>query len=204
MPPRTPLVDPATYFEERGFEWRPALVTVGAALLAVALAMVAFGIILQNRLSDAGFGAAAGEVPTILAGQVFLIAVTVLIGWVFVAILLTLIGRVALSHDGRFGECLVLAGWGMAPTVITSIVGFAAVTLALSDASLQSPEVFMNQFQAAIASTQALAVAVSFLVAGWQTYLYGNGLAEAFSVRPGRTYLIGGVIAYGGWLLGLV
>lgn len=202
--PRTPLLAPEQYFESHGFEWRPALVSVGAAIVGVTMAMVGFGLILQNRLRNTGYGAEAGDVMTLVGGRVFVVAITLVLGWVFVAVLLTLGGRMTLSHEGRFRECLVLAGWGMAPTVITSIVAFAAVTLALTGASLESPEAFINEFEAALATTRALPFLVSFLVAGWQTYFYGKGLATAFSVRPGRSYLVGGVIAYGGWLLGLL
>jgi hypothetical protein len=92
----------------------------------------------------------------------------------------------------------------MVPSTVTSVVAFAFLVAALGDASMTSPEAFVDQFRAELAGTAFVRNTAAFLVAGWQTYLYANGLAVAFEGRSGAAWLVAGIVAYGGWLLGLL
>jgi len=125
------------------------------------------------------------------------------VGWLLAAGVLHLLARAAVGHDGRFGETLAVVGWGTAPTLLTSLVAFAMLALALDGTTLSSPEAFVQQFRANVQGGSALSHALSFLVACWQTFLYGRGLAVAFDDDSGTTWLVGGVVAFGGWLLAL-
>lgn len=204
MPPRTPLRDPGAYFRERGFELGPAAAAVGVAVASLVAALLGFAFLLSNRLRSAGQADAAATVWRVVGGELVALAVALVVGWVIVAAVLHVFARVALSHEGSFGQTLVVTGWGTAPTAVTSIVAFAFLAVALGDASVASPEAFADQFRSNLAASSAIRAVVGLLVAVWQTYLYGNGLAVAFDVDEGDAYLVGGLVALGGWLLSLV
>lgn len=203
MAPRTPLFHPREYFGERGFSLGPAAGAVVAAVVALTAALLGFAVLLSNRLAAAGHADATdavwGAVGSYLVGVVF----ALLVGWLVVAIVLHLVGRVALSHDGRFEQTLAVAGWGMAPSVIGTVVAFVVLALALGDASMASPEAFVDQFRANLASAGGVQLLVGLALAGWQTYVYGGGLAVEFDAPAESAYGAGALVAFGGWLLSL-
>lgn len=203
MPPRTPLVHPRQYFEERGFDTRRATAAVASATFAVVAAFVGFAAVLSNRLAAAGHGDAAGAVWDVFLGHVFGIVIAMVLGWLLVAVLVHFLARAFVSHDGRFEQTVVVVGWGMVPSAVTSLVAFAFLVFALVDAPMTDPQAFIEQFRAELASSSLVRNVVAFLVASWQTYLYGNGLTVAFEDRSGAAWLVAGIVAYGGWLLGL-
>mgnify|MGYP000138553919 CR=1 FL=1 len=204
MAPRTPLLHPKQYFEHRGFELRPAAAAVGVAILAVVLAFAGFAVVLADRLRNAGHHGAANEVWGVFGPYLFGVVFVMLLGWVIAAGVVHLIARAALSHDGGFGQTLAVVGWGTAPTALTSLVAFAFLVAAVGDASMASPEAFAEQFQAGLDRSSVLRNAVGFLVAGWETYVYANGLAVAFDDRSGAPWGVAVLVAYGSWLLSLI
>lgn len=203
MAPRTPLLHPRQYFEQRGFAFAPAAAAVGVAALSLVAVLAGFGVLLSNRLESAGEPGAASAVWSAIGGYLFGIVFLMFVGWFVAAGVLHLLARAAIGHDGRFGQTLVVVGWGTAPTALTSLVAFAFLASALGDASMASPEAFASDFQANLRSTSSVRNTVSFLVAGWETYVYANGLAVAFDNRSGTAWLVAGVVAYGSWLLSL-
>lgn len=203
MSPRTPILHPVAYFESRGFDLLPAAVAVGAAALSLVLALAGFGVLLARRLADAGHADATGAVWGVIGAYLVGIVVAMAVGWLLAAGVLHVLARAAVGHDGRFGETLAVVGWGTAPTVLSSLVAFAMLALALDGTTLASPEAFAEQFRANVQGTSAIGHALSFLVACWQTYLYGHGLAVAFDDDSGSTWFVGGTVALGGWLLTL-
>lgn len=203
MPPRTPLLYPRSYFESRGFELRPAALAVGLAALTVSLALLGFAILLSQRLEANGHPEAAGAVWGIVGGQLVVVIGALLIGWLLVSGVLHLLARATMSHESSFGETMVIVGWGTAPTVITSIVAFAFLSNALLNTSLTSPEAFVSSFESNLAAFDGPRALISFLLACWQTYLYGNGLTVEFGDESWTPYLVGGAVAFIGWLLSL-
>ncbi|SEW07638.1 YIP1 family protein [Halobacterium jilantaiense] len=203
MAPRTPILHPVAYFESRGFDLWPAAVAVGVATLSLTLALAGFGVLLSDKLAAAGHGDASGAVWSVLVSYLVVVVVAMVVGWLLAAGILHLLARAVVGHDGRFGETLTVVGWGTAPTLLTSLVAFVILALALDGTTLSSPEAFARQFRANVQSGSALSHALSFLVACWQTFLYGRGLAVAFDDDSGTTWLVGGVVAFGGWLLAL-
>jgi hypothetical protein len=201
--PRTPILRPVEYFEARGFDLFPAAVAVGVATLSLLLALGGFGALLAERLAAAGHAEATGAVWGTLVGYLFGVVIAMAVGWLLAAGILHLLARAVVGHDGRFGETLVVVGWGTVPTVLSSLVAFGMLALALDGASMSSPEAFAEQFRANVQGTSLVTDALTFLVACWQTYLYGHGLAVAFDDDTGTTWFVGGAVALGGWLLGL-
>lgn len=204
MAPRTPLLHPSEYFEQRGFELAPAAAAVGVAALSLVVVLLGFGVLLSNRLESAGEPGAAsavwGTIGSYLVGIVFLMV----IGWFVAAAVLHVIARAAIGHEGRFEQTLVVVGWGTAPTALTSLIGFAVLAVALGDASMTSSEAFANSFQSNLEATSFVRNTVAFLVAAWETYVYANGLAIAFDDRSGTAWLVAALVAYGTWLLSLI
>jgi hypothetical protein len=202
--PRTPLVRPREYFEGRGFDTRRATAAVAVATFAVIAAFVGFAAVLSDRLAAAGHGDAASAVWDVFLGHVSGIVIAMVVGWLLVAVLVHFLARAFVSHDGRFEQTVVVVGWGMVPSTVTSVVAFAFLVAALGDASMTTPQAFVDQFRAELARTSFVRNIVAFLVAGWQTYLYAKGLSVAFDDRSGAAWLVAGLVAYGGWLLGLL
>lgn len=203
MSPRTPILRPREYFESHGFDLGPAATAVGAATLSLVVALAGFGVLLARRLAADGYGDAAGAVWGPLAGYLFTVVIGMAIGWLLAAAVLHLLARAVVGHDGDFLQTLAIVGWGTAPTVLTSLVAFVLIAAALGDATMASPEAFADQFRANVRRGSALSHVVAFLVAGWQTYLYANGLAVAFGDTD-DVWLVAGVVAVGGWLLSVV
>ncbi|WP_336034894.1 YIP1 family protein [Halobacterium yunchengense] len=203
MAPYTPLRRPRAYFEARGFLVRPALLAVTVAVLAVGGAFIGFAVLLEDRLRSAGHGDAAAAVWDVFVGYLFGIVVALFVGWVLAAAVTHLLARAFVGHDGEFTDTLAVVGWGTAPTVLTSLIAFAFLASALGDASMASPRTFTEQFERNLATSQFVQAAVSFVVAAWQTYFYGVGLSVAFDADYYRCAAVGGVVAYGGWLLSL-
>ena len=204
MAPRTPIRRPREYFERRGFELRPAATAVALAALSLVVVLVAFGFLLTGRLEVAsGGGDLSGTVWSALSGYLVGVVFAIGLGWVIVAGVLHLLARAVVGHDGRFEQTLVVAGWGALPTVLTSFVTLGLLAVALGDASVTTPRTFVEQFQANVQRSSVLTHAIGFVVAGWETYLYGHGLSVAFDDRSTGTFLVGGLVAYGGWLLSL-
>ena len=202
MAPRTPLVHPRTYFEDRGFDLRPAASAVGAAILALAVALVGFGVLLANRLEDAGHPEATSAVWQAVTSQLLAtVFVGFLLGWLFVAVVLHFLSRAFVGHDGTFGKTLAVTGWGTATSVLGSLVAFAFLALALQDASMATPETFVAEFRANLGASGFVQNAVTLLLATWQTYIYANGLEVEFGDTTGTAWLVAGAVAYGGWLL---
>lgn len=203
MPPRTPLLYPRSYFESNGFEFRPAALAVAVAALTVGVVLLGFAILLSQRLQATDHTQAAGAVWGIVGGQLVAVIGALLLGWLLVGGVLHLLARMTLSHEGTFGETMVIVGWGTAPTALTSVVGFLFLSNALLNASISSPEAFVSSFQSNLAVFGGPRALLSFLLACWQTYLYGNGLTVAFREESWTPYLVGGSIAFVGWLLSL-
>ncbi|MUV60970.1 YIP1 family protein [Halobacterium sp. CBA1126] len=203
MAPRTPLLHPRQYFRARGFEFGPAIGAVCAATLSLVVALLAFAVMLTNRLADAGHGDASSAAWGVLVGQLAGTVVAMLIGWVLAAGVIHLLTRALVSHDGTFGDTMVVAGWATAPTVLTTLVAFAFLAVALDGASLSSPQAFAESFQANFAATDGARALLSFAVACWQTYFYGNALAVEFDDDSGATWLVGGVVAFVGWVISI-
>jgi hypothetical protein len=196
---------PPRVLERNGFELRPAATAVALAALSLVVALVGFGVLVTGRLEAASGsgGSVSNAVWGALSGYLVGVVLAIAVGWVVVAGVLHLLARAVVGHDGDFGETLVVAGWGTLPTVLTSFVAFGLLAVALGDASTTTPRTFVDQFQANVRRSSVLTHAVGFLVAGWETYLYGHGLSVAFDARSSGPFLVGGLVAYGGWLLTL-
>lgn len=204
MVPRTPLRRPSEYFEDHGFALGPAAAAVGVAIAVLVAVVVAFGFLFAGRLRGAGHPDAASALWGVLVGQLFGLVFLTLLGWLFVTVVLHLVCRAALSHEGRFGQTLAVTGWGFAPTVVSTIVTFPMLAFALQDASLASPEAFVEQFQANIAATGVVRGVVGFAATCWQTYIYAHGLAVEFDSHVGTAGIVGGLVAFGFWFLSLL
>src|SRR6056297_2800443 len=202
MAPRTPLRHPQPYFEERGFQFGPALAAVGAAAVALVLALLGFAALFSRRLSAAGHGDAANAVWDVVVSELFGAVLALFFGWLVVAGVLHLLVRVAVSHDGSFGETLVVAGWATVPSVVSTLVSFVVLAVALTGASLSSPEAFAEQFKSSVSSTGIVRAVVGLAVATWQLHVYGEGLTVAFD--DSAVWFPAAVVAYGGWLLTLL
>jgi len=203
VPPRTPLLRPARYFERRGFDRRPALVVVGVAALTAVVPVVVLGALATEKFPSAG-GDATGAFWLFLSVYVALALFSVATFPFVTAGVLHVLARVVCGDDGDFEHTLVVASWGLLPAVpvLLAVLGsFAATTLG---AASVTPASFLGDLYGTLTGDASpLAFAVGVLVAGWQTHLYGRGLSVVFDASPSRTLPVGAAAAYGGWLFAL-
>jgi len=204
MAPRTPLRHPKRYFEERGFRFDPAVFALAGSLAVVALALVGFGLLLAAKLSAAGHGDVTSELWGALVGQLVGLVFLTALGWLILTAIIHVVARAALSHDGRFGATLTITAWGFVPTVVPTVVGFAALLFTLSNVTVSTPAAFLADFEQAFADTLPIRIAVGFLATGWQAYIYTHGLAVEFDASTESAGLLAVVVAYSFWLLGLI
>lgn len=172
-------------------------------MLATALTLLGFAFLLSRRLRSAGHPGAADEVWGLVFARLFGVAVAMAVGWVIVAGIVHLLARAILSHEGTFGETLVAVGWGTAPTVLSTIVVFGLLAVSVSTVSVATPETFVEQFRAKLASLKGVQALIGLFVVIWETYITGNGLAVAFDTRVDSAYVVAGAVAFLGWLLTL-
>ncbi len=203
MAPRTPLSRPRQYFEERGFDLWPAAGAVAVAALALAAALFGFVALFVRRLRAAGHGDAAARVWSALSEEIVGIVVLFFVGWVVTAGVLYVVARLFVGYDAGFRETLVVAGWGTAPSILNTLFAFAVLAFALDAASFATAEAFARQFKSTVGSTGVYRALFTFAVAGWQAFIYTEGVAVAFDADEGSALKVGVLVAYGGWLLSL-
>ncbi|MEE6211211.1 YIP1 family protein [Salarchaeum sp. III] len=191
--PRTPLFRPRAYFESNGFPLRPALAAFAAAAVAFFVAVVATTALLVGRVEDAP--AFAALLPPLI-GTVLLAVV----GWVIAVLLVAVLADAFLGDRSRVGPALTVATWATALGALTSILGFALTASTLGATSGTSADALRTT----LSGVSLGSIAIGFVVAGWQTYVYAQGFAVLYDTDTLATGALGFLVAYGGLLLGLI
>ncbi|WP_135302049.1 Yip1 family protein [Haloarcula amylovorans] len=119
-----------------------------------------------------------------MAGIVPWIAVGLLLVWFGLAVALH-VGALLGSGSGRFGQTLEVTAWGLLPTVVTSVVGGAALLFFASrtDLSASSPEALLPAIRSLQSGVSGLTLLViQLLGATWQAYVWAAGLRVVHEV----------------------
>ncbi|MCG1002172.1 MULTISPECIES: YIP1 family protein [Halobacterium] len=203
MRPRTPVLHPTEYFERRGFDLRPALVVVGVAGLIAVAPVVALGALATEQFASAG-GDATSAFWLLLSVYVAILLSGIVTFPLVTGAVLHALGRVVCDGDGEFANAFVVASWGLLPVVPVLLAVLGSFATSVVGAASVTPQSFLGNLYGTLTGDASLpALAAGFLVAGWQTRLYGRGLSVAFDAESSRPLLAGGAVAYGYWLLAL-
>jgi len=204
MAPRTPVLRPDEYFERNGFDTRPAFAVVGVTALVAVGPVLALGAFATEQFASAG-GDATGAVWFFVLLYVGVFLSGVVTAPLVSAVVLHVLARAACDNEGQFEHTLVVASWGLLPAIPVLLAVHGSLGATLADATTVTPKLFLGELFGTLVAPDAppLAFAAGFLVAGWETYLYGYGLSVAFDADLSRSLVVGGVVAFGGWLLSL-
>ncbi|MBV0923785.1 YIP1 family protein [Halomicroarcula limicola] len=118
----------------------------------------------------------AGVVPWLVVGFVVV--------WFVLAVALH-VGAWLGGGTGRFGQTLEVAAWGFLPTLVTSVVGGAALLFFASrtDLSASSPEALLPAIRSLQSGVSGLTLLlIQLLGATWQAYVWAAGLRVVHEV----------------------
>ena len=123
--------------------------------------------------------------------------------WVVQATVLHLASALA-DGEGSFDRTLVVAGWGMAPSVLRMVGVAAFVALSVqSMAAPADPEGATNALRTALAGVQPLSFGLAFVAAVWAGAIRTYGLADARDISTWTAGWIVGILTLFGLLFEL-
>lgn len=124
--------------------------------------------------------------------------VVIPIWWLFQAGVLHAASGVV-DGEGSFGETLVVAGWGMVPSLVRILGVTAFIAVSVQSLALPSnPEGAVDALQAALAGVQPLSFGLAFLAAVWAGAIRTYGLADVRDLRVSTAaWVVGALTAFG-------
>ena len=130
--------------------------------------------------------------------------VGLLVLWVALAVALH-IGASLADADGRIGQTLEVAAWGFVPTVVTTVVGGAALVAfaAQADLSTGDPETLLTSVEAIRTGVSGLTLqGIQLAGAAWQAYVWAAGLRVVHDISRAAAVTTAAVTAAVPVLLG--
>jgi hypothetical protein len=148
----------------------------------------------EKRMGDVLVEAFTDRVDTLFFGT--------FLAWMFVAVVLYVLAKIV-GGSGGFVETLAVAGWGMAPSVVGSVLAVVAVYFAVRSVEFGSdPETVARQVrQLADGGVGPASHLVSVGVAAWQGYVWAYGLSHVHDLSIRAAAGVAGLVAVGSLLL---
>lgn len=186
MPPKTPLVDPYSYFAERTNALASGAIVFGLHVLGDLLLLVLVVRAIMRRVDVA--------VPTdawtsVLGPIVFFALVMYAIAWLVVAAVMHYLGGGS-NADGTFSDALAVAGWAYAPEVLALPLHWLLVRREIASLQLEgvSTEAAMAELEAVQSGVFGLPDLVLLLaITGFSVYVLAYGVAGTHDVPVGET-----------------
>jgi len=195
------MTQPAAFFEDEAHDpgvRRPAAVV---GLVAVTGLLSALPILLTT-------------LSALPAGADVFVAVGLLIGglaglfgpfivWLVYAGLFYLLS-LAFDGTGSFRDLFAVTGWGFAPRVVSSLIGAAILSIAVSGASLTDPTQ-AQQFQQSFSTSPLglISQGISIIISLWSAWMWTHAVANARELTTKQAGIVVGVIVALGILSGL-
>ena len=200
MAPKTPLLDPHTYFDA----YRDPFIAGMAVWLAHVIGwMIAIFAILRLFISRIeGLPPGAGrEVYREFVPMVFLFAILAVLALLVVAGIMHTLSRYA-GGTGSFGDALAVAGWSYAPDLIELPITYLAAWWQMRDMRLDAsePQQFLPEVEAAIEPTGGLMILTSLGVVVWSVYILAKGTAATHELPVGKTIWPALLIGFGAFV----
>jgi hypothetical protein len=144
----------------------------------------------RTRQVDVG-----AELWDAFAGRLPLVFFSGFLGWVMVAVGLHLASAMA-GGEGSFTATLAVAGWGMVPGVLQTVVGVAAAAVVIPGMEFASdPAVLAEQLRGMAPTTFGFWGPLAGVVAtAWQAYVWGHGLRYARDLTRGGGFVAAGAV----------
>ena len=130
--------------------------------------------------------------------------VGLLVFWLLLAAALH-VGALLGGGDGRFGQTLALAAWGLVPAAAAAVVGGAALVFfaARADLSTGNPETLLKEVQTlSTGLSGAVMLSIQLGGAAWQAYLWTAGLRVVHGLSRAAAVAVAGLTAAAPVLLG--
>lgn len=204
MPPRTPLLDPGTYFETH-----PDPISAGLGVFAAYLIgsiVLAYGLIrlLLARTEDIPSEAVDLMFNLFWGVAFWTIPVSIIALFVVAGVMHFWVRNDA--QFGSFGGALAVAAWSYAPEAIAAVVNFVVVVGTVSQRTFDAsdPEVFAAQVEAVQAGIGPLRFIMPLLIVIWSIYILAWGIEASHDVSRAETLTPAILIGLGSLLLQLI
>lgn len=192
------VTDPDAFFAEEFPDGRLNVAgkVVLAFLVAFAVAMVAIG---QTAIAAVDLSAAErAKFQSSLFGAILIAGLSTLVGLLILAGLYHL-GTALAGGSGSFSDTLIVAAWGMVPSIVGIVVGAALFVITFDPGGASAgPEALARSLLRS--QSHPLQLLVTLVVTGWQVYVVSHGLKHARNVGMGAAAAVAVVVT----LLGLV
>ncbi|QLK27428.1 YIP1 family protein [Natrinema zhouii] len=189
MPPKSPLVHPREYFQNRSNPLRSGLVIVVLYAVATTVLMwiVVNQLLAQMENVPSGITDSMNElVSTAAVSNVVLLALSLL---VIAAFMHYSCG--GSDTDGSFEDAVAVAGWAYAPDLLELPVRYLLVrnTIADLEIDLENTEQAASAVQSLEGSFTLPTLLTSVVVVGWSVYILSNATAGSHNVDLQKTFL---------------
>lgn len=183
MSARTPLFDPASYFESRTEPIRGAAVFVLHAVLQLAGMYIGVALLFdQVENLDPGL---EREAMSIVSGLLVVSAIFLVVGW-FVVAAIVHYGSGGSRTAGSFTDALTVSGWAYAPNVAAFLPSFFYQWRRVQQLSFDGtdPAQLVTEFEAVQAeiTMSPFPLLVLALATVWSVYILAYGIAETHDV----------------------
>ena len=206
MAPKTPLVDPAGYFESEANHVGVGTVVFGLHLLLNVVWLYVGIRFLFSRVQNLD-PQVEQRVLSIMSGIVVVVAIVLVVGWLVVAAVIHY-GSGGSKTNGTFTDALGVAGWAYAPEVVFFVPGILYAWREIRQRSFDGsdPQELAAEFQALGAQADLSAVSVLLMAATtiWSVYILTYGVAETHDVDLETAALPAIAVGVGSILLWLV
>ena len=142
--------------------------------------------------------------PALVAASVGFTAV--LLAWVAIAAVFDVLAGVAVvGYERSFEAALAVAGWGFLPAAVGLLADLLFVAASYAGATAGPEQASWYTFRVQYDALLTLRIPAGVAIAGWQTVVWGDGLAaaraEPLVENPRSVYVVAGVVAGTLWLL---
>lgn len=127
------------------------------------------------------------------------------LAWLAFAVVLHLLSG-ALGGSNGFGQTLAVAGWGLLPSILRTVVVLILGYFFVQGLSLSSdPEVLARQVESLRDTARSWPmVLVGLAEAAWQGYVWAHGLSHAREMNLGDAAMAAGLLAAAVFVFGLL
>ena len=204
MSPKTPLLDPTGYFEDRPNPFTPGAGVFG---LHVLVDVVLVYLLLRFMLDevDGLSSAVRSEVTSAVTQVLFLAVIIYLIAWLVVAAVMHF-GVGGPETRGSFGDAMGVAGWAYAPEVIAAVPTYlwASQQIGALDLDASDPRALEAELDAvATGAGDGVGLLILLGVIVWSVFILAKGVAQTHDVPLDRAMLPAVIVGIGAFILGV-
>lgn len=197
------LIRPRAFFEKRP---APSAIEGGIAVFVVALviglASIGLGFVVSGLFRSHGYPDAASAVWSAILTVGISGTLGVFLVWIASAVVMHLLATVT-SGGASIDRTLGVTGYGMLPSVLSTVIGFGFVYFTLQAASLSgSPEAAAAEIQRVMSGGGVLRELLDWGFLAWQAAIWTFGLRRVHEIPLAKAAMAAGIVGIGYGLLG--